>query len=450
MDMNENNAYQEALDYLYSFIDYSRSRQENLAPENFDLARMFALMTFLGEPHEAYQSIHVAGTKGKGSVSSFCAAVLHAAGYQVGLYTSPHMQDFTERIQVGMQQIPAEDLAALIEEIKPHVAAVPGTTTFEIMTALAFMYFARKQVDVAVFEVGLGGRLDATNVVTPLVSVITSLSYEHTSILGETLAEIAGEKAGIIKPGVPVVVAPQQEEALLVIEQIAVDRESAIIQVGEDYKFKPITRSLDKQTIQVWAANKSIEQSIELEIGMLGGHQVENAAVAYAALQVLRDKGIQINTRAMLAGFAQNKWPGRFEILSRDPVLVVDGAHNRESANKLRLAMDEYFSEAPLVLVFGCSVDKDLAGMFDELLPRAQKVIATRSLHPRAMEPQLIIEQALPFGKPVIMAPFIEEALEEAQKMVEPDGIIMITGSVFMAGAGRAAWLERQSVVQKA
>ena len=201
--------YDEALDYLYSFVDYSLQRSYRYSPATFDLARMRELLQKLSNPERSYKVIHVAGTKGKGSVSALCASALRAAGYRTGFYTSPHLVDYAERIQADGHDLPHERLAELVEEIRPVVETVPRLTTFEITTALAFLYFAREKVDAAVVEVGLGGRLDATNVVHPLVSVITSLSLDHTHLLGHTLAEIAREKAGIIKPGVPVVIAPQ-------------------------------------------------------------------------------------------------------------------------------------------------------------------------------------------------------------------------------------------------
>lgn len=445
--MTSTDHYQQALDYIYSFVDYSRTRQENLAPENFDLARVEALMSMLGDPHQAYPSIHVAGSKGKGSVSAFCASALHAAGYRVGLYTSPHMQKFTERIQINLQNIAPKELAALVEEIKPHVAAIPRTTTFEIMTALAFLYFARQEVDIAVIEVGLGGRLDATNVVTPLVSVITALSLEHTSILGSTLAEIAGEKAGIIKEGVPVVSAPQESDALDVIQQTASRYNAALIQIGVDHHFAPVKHSLDGQTFRIWDEDE--DQAIELEISLLGGHQVENAAVAYAALHTLGDHGFEITTAALQRGFANARWPGRFEILNRDPFVVVDSAHNLASSQKLHQALDEYFPEQALILIFGCSEDKDAAGMLSELAPRAEHIIATRSTHPRAMQPELILEIAQQFGRPTTLAPLIEDAYDAALSLVKPGDLILVTGSVFVAGAGRAAWADRQTAIQE-
>src|SRR5829696_938760 len=226
--------YNQALDYLYSFVDYSLKHISELAKAEFNLDRMFALMEELGNPQEKYPIIHVAGTKGKGSVAALCASALQAAGYKTGLYTSPHLWDYVERIQINGEPISHEQLIELVEEVKPAVAKIPKLTTFEITTAIGLLAFAENDVDAAVIEVGLGGRLDATNVVTPSVSVIASLSYDHMAVLGNTLAEIAGEKAGIIKNGVPVVSAPQTEEALKVVERIAKEKNCQFILVGKD------------------------------------------------------------------------------------------------------------------------------------------------------------------------------------------------------------------------
>ncbi len=214
-------AYNSALDYLYSFVDYSLKHSSELAKADFNLDRMRALMTELGDPQNQYPIIHVAGTKGKGSVCALCASALQAAGYKTGLYTSPHLLDYTERIQINGEPVSHVGLVKLVEQVKPAVAKIPKLTTFEITTALGFLYFAQQKVEAAVIEVGLGGRLDATNVVTPNVSVITSLSYDHMAVLGNTLTLIAGEKAGIIKPNIPLVSAPQKEEALQVLVMVA-------------------------------------------------------------------------------------------------------------------------------------------------------------------------------------------------------------------------------------
>src|SRR5688500_1791738 len=238
-------AYNQALDYLYSYVDYSLKHISELAKAEFNLDRMFALMEELGNPQQKYPIIHVAGTKGKGSVSALCASALKAAGYKTGLYTSPHLLDYTERIQINGKPISQEQLIELVEEIKPAVAKIPKLTTFEITTAIGFLTFAKQKVDAAVFEVGLGGRLDATNVLTPKVSVITSLSYDHMAVLGDTLAKIAGEKAGIIKEGIPVVSSPQQEEALQALERVSKERNCPFVLVGEEVKFERLTSSLD-------------------------------------------------------------------------------------------------------------------------------------------------------------------------------------------------------------
>ncbi len=304
--MNVDPAYQAALDYLYSFVDFSLTHQQNLSPENFDLTRMRELMAALGNPEKSYKTIHIAGTKGKGSVSAFCASALQESAFKTGLYTSPHLKDFEERIQVNREPILQADLVALVEEIKPFIAAIPKLTTFEISTALAFWHFARQNVDIAVIEVGLGGRLDATNVITPLVSVITSISRDHTSVLGDTLSEIAGEKGGIIKPGVPVVLAPQREEPREKLLQIAAEQGSPLTQVGRDYKFSIKSRSLDGQVISIWRTGKSGDSPALIEIPLLGDHQAENAATAYVTLQTINDAGVPLSEGAIRQGLSGN------------------------------------------------------------------------------------------------------------------------------------------------
>jgi len=257
--------YQEALDFLYSFIDYSLKRNFRNAAEKFNLDRMRTFMHHLGDPQDDYRIIHVAGTKGKGSVSAYCASILTEEGYLTGLYTSPHMIEFTERIRINGEMIPKTDLVEIVEQIKPVTEKVPEITTFELTTALAFLYFSQKNVDYAILEVGLGGRLDATNIVSPIVSVITSISYDHTKILGNTLSEIAGEKGGIIKPNIPVVVAPQKEEARRKLEAIARERNAPMIQVGRDYLYAADSHNMDGQTFLVWTPDEQpmVDEFIE-------------------------------------------------------------------------------------------------------------------------------------------------------------------------------------------
>jgi len=445
--------HQAALDYLYSFVDFSLQRADPNMLTHFDLARMRAFAASLGDPQTRYPVIHVAGTKGKGSVAAMCASAFQAAGLRVGFYTSPHLQDFTERIQVDGSPVPWEDLVELVEAIKPYVAAIPRLTTFEITTALAFWYFARRQVDVAVVEVGLGGRLDATNIVTPQVSVITSISYDHTALLGDTLAQIAGEKCGIIKPGVPVVSAPQKDEALRVITQIAQERQCPLVEVGNHLRYAPRQRSLDGQTFLVWEAAEQPKmdvfldgagqtgwQPIHLTVPLLGIHQVENAATAYAALNIWQEKVGPLPEDAIRRGFGQVRWPGRFEILRREPPVVVDSAHNRDSALKLRLALADYFSNWPVLMLFGASEDKDVAGMFAELLPCVEQVIATQSFHPRATPAEKLAELAHRFGRPAQAISSVEDALAEALRLAGRDKLILAAGSLFIAAAVRDTW----------
>ncbi|MBN1149209.1 MAG: bifunctional folylpolyglutamate synthase/dihydrofolate synthase [Anaerolineales bacterium] len=448
--------YQETLNYIYSFVDRSLTRSFRYSPEKFDLGRMQEFVERLGRPHEAYPIIHVTGTKGKGSVSSMCASALRAAGYRVGLYTSPHLQDFAERIQLDGQPIAHQDVVELAQEIKTYLDEETQLTTFEFTTALAFLYYARKGAEAVVAEVGLGGRLDATNVITPVVSVITSISYDHTDILGETLSEIANEKAGIIKPTVPIVLAPQKDEARLVIERIAAERCAPLILVGRDYLFAPLSRKMEHQSLLLWSASEQplIDEYIEsggireweptrLTIPLLGYHQVENAATAYAALQVANSRGVPVSEGAIRSGFARTHWPGRFEVLNRNPDLVIDSAHNRDSALKLRLALDDYFPGQPVILIFGASEDKDVEGMFAELMPRVRRVLATQSYHPRAMEPERLVTIAHRYGKPARVIPAVEDALEEALRLAEGDTMVLATGSIFVAAGARHTWYNR-------
>jgi dihydrofolate synthase/folylpolyglutamate synthase len=443
--------YDQALDYLYSFVDYSLKHISELARAEFNLDRMFALMEELGNPQARYPILHVAGTKGKGSVAALCASALRAGGYKTGLYTSPHLWDYVERIQVNGEPISHEQLVELVEEVKPAVAKIPKLTTFEITTALGLLAFAKNNVNAAVVEVGLGGRLDATNVVTPGVSVITSLSYDHMAVLGNTLAEIAGEKAGIIKKGVPVVSAPQAEEALDVLKRVAREKRCPFILVGADVKFERRSSSLDGQSLHLSPPALSRAegfhfplspqaQTLALRIPLLGSHQIENAAIAYTAL---RTSGIPISDEAIQQGFAQVKWPARFEILRREPPVVVDSAHNRDSARRLRETLDEYFPGIPVILIFCALQDKDIPGMLEELKPRLDCVVATRADHPRAPSAEWIAEQVRQVGVPVEAVERVPQALARALELTGQEKIVLAAGSVAFAGEVSAAWRKR-------
>ena len=445
---NLEDAYKNALEYLYSFVDFSMQKVDTYSPARFRLERMQALVESLGNPQKAYPSIHVGGTKGKGSVSVLCASALHEAGYTVGLYTSPHLDDYAERIQVDGEFITHADLVEMVEEIKPHVAGIPELTTFEITTALALLYFGKRKVNAAVIEVGLGGRLDATNVIVPVVSVITSISYDHTSLLGDTLTEIAGEKSGIIKPGIPVVSSPQEEEARVVIEKVAQEHSSQLIQVGRDLLYEEITHSLEGQTFRVWSPKKSNEDSVIISIPLLGPHQMDNAATAYATLDIFSQKGLTIAQDDILRGFKKVFWPGRFEIVRLSPPVVLDCAHNRDSAYKLRLTLEEIFPGKSILLIFGASEDKDIQGMLIELMPLVKEMMFVKSFHPRAIEPTKLVDMVQPFGHPYQIVEQIPEALEKAVQIAGDNLIVLVTGSIFVVAEARK-YMEKKANIRR-
>jgi dihydrofolate synthase/folylpolyglutamate synthase len=434
--MDTETAYNRALDYLYSYVDYSLKKSSELAKAHFELGRMRELMGLLGNPQESYPIIHVAGTKGKGSTSALAAAALQAAGYRTGLYTSPHLQDYAERIQINGRPISHARLVKMVEEIKPVVAKIPKLTTFEITTALGWLYFAREKVDAAVIEVGLGGRLDATNIVTPRVSVITSLSYDHMAVLGNTLALIAGEKAGIIKPGIPVVSTPQPDEALEVLEEISAERRAPLTIIGRDVTFKLVEHSLDGQTLAILN-----HKSVILRIPLLGAHQVVNAVTAFTALRM---SGLSLSDAAIRRGFATVHWPCRFDVVQREPPVVLDSAHNADSARHLRQTLDDYFPNRPVVWIFAILEDKDAGGMLSELMPRLKYVLATQADHPRAMDAQKVASLVATKGIPVEAVMPATAALERAIQLAGKSGVVLVAGSVAFAGEMKTDWEKRK------
>ncbi len=449
--------YQQSLDWIYSWVDFSMKRHVDDTHRFFKLDRMNKLMELLGNPHESFPSVHVAGTKGKGSTSSFIATALQAAGYKVGLYTSPHLVDFRERIIIDGQWISKEDLVALTDELRPLTEIVKDTTTFELTTALAFLYFRKQKVDLAVLEVGLGGRLDATNVVNPIVSVITPISYDHMAVLGNTLTEIACEKGGIIKPGRPVVLAPQTEEAMIELVHLATDRNSPFTQVEKAFEYHEISHSLSSQKIQVLRTDHPIttkrdslaRKELDLSLPLLGHHQMENAVTALAALDELVRAGFKISRRAVQRGFRQVFWPARFELLRRKPPVVIDSAHNGDSMERLVETLDEYFPGKKFILVYGASADKELDTMLKTIIARVEMVIATQSIHPRAADSDELKKLIAPYGKPVIAFHRMEEALPEALNLAGKQKGIIVTGSVFVAAAARVVWAELEAQKQK-
>lgn len=441
--MDTETSYNRALDYLYSFVDYSLKKASELARADFHLDRMFALLEALGNPQRACPVIHVAGTKGKGSTAALAAAALRAGGYRTGLYISPHLHDFAERIQLDGDAIPHAALVELVEEVRPVVARIPKLTTFEIATAMAFLYFARQEAEAAVIEVGLGGRLDATNVVIPRVAVITRLSYDHTAVLGHTLAQISAEKAGIIKEGLPVVSSPQPDEALAVLERIAAERRAPLTLVGRDLTFEAGEHSLYGQSLTIFNRQSSTDnpKSVILRIPLLGAHQAANAATAYAALAAC---GLELSETAIREGFARVDWPCRFEVVSRQPPVILDSAHNSESCERLAQTLDDYFPGRPVILIFGVSEDKDVAGMLSAFGPRLARLIAARAIHPRALEPEKLVETAHRTGVPAETAAGPEAALARALELAAAGGEAVVSaGSIFLTAEVKTAWEKR-------
>jgi dihydrofolate synthase/folylpolyglutamate synthase len=432
-------SYPEALDYIYGFTNYEVKPEYRYAPDVIDPTRPKRLLALLGDPQDRYPSIHIAGTKGKGSVAAICASALRAAGLRTGLYTSPHLQRFNERIRIDGRVIPDDELAMLVEEIRPVVDRIDGITTFEVTTALAFLFFAQRQVEVAVVEVGLGGRLDATNVVQPLVSVITSLSLDHTHLLGGTLAEIAGEKGGIIKAAVPVVTAWQPNEALAVLSAIAEERGAPLTVVGRDWWYELDEVTLDGERFR---AGKRGESGDSYDLPLIGEHQALNATVALAALDILRERrpDLGLDSKSIRQGLAQVRWPGRFEVISRQPVVVLDGAHNVDSALKLRRALERVFPDQRRILLLGVTAEKDVGGIINALAPAADEIIVTAADHPRAATPADLGRQVRLAGFSCAVSSNVAAGLRMALAMAGPRDVICVTGSLFVAGDALTAW----------
>jgi dihydrofolate synthase/folylpolyglutamate synthase len=444
--------YQQALDYIYSFVDQEKLQPDKYEPRRFDLTNMHSLLEMLGNPHHRLRAVHVAGTKGKGSTCAMMASVLQAAGYRAGLFTQPHLHTFRERIQVNHRLITEEEMVALLEQLKPSIEQLPDPSTFEIMTAMAFLYFAQREVDFAVIETGLGGRLDTTNVIEPLVSVITSISYDHTYILGDTLEEIAGEKAGIIKEGKPVVCAPQRPAAAQVIADASVGRNAPLILLGRDWLWERTETSLEGQSLQVTSKMPNGEGLLnhgEMEkfwIPFLGPYQVVNAATALATLDQLYRRGVALTLEHVSEGLRSARWPGRLEILGRAPLLVMDGAHNVDSIQRMMQTLEEDVPFDRLFVIAGFSADKDIAGMMGELTTRADELILTKSIHPRSADPRRTLQQTQSTRAHLTAINDVPSALWDTLERAGEEDLVCVTGSLFVVAEARAAWLDAQGV----
>jgi dihydrofolate synthase/folylpolyglutamate synthase len=439
-------AYQQALDYIYAFMDYENSHSPR-SSENYDLRRMDELLSRLGNPHLKVAAVHVAGTKGKGSTSAMIASSLTACGYRTGLYTSPHLIDLRERMRIGNVLISRLALVRLVNRLKPEIEAVNARavfgrlTTFEVLTTLGFAWFAQEGVDFQVVEVGLGGRLDATNVVCPQVSVITTIGLDHTEVLGNTLPQIAAEKAGIIKPGVPVVCAWQTPDVDGVIAAACQRACSPLIRVGREINWQGERPIGSRQAATISGRLNEYRVSLPL----LGDYQIANAAAAVGVLEVLQEKGFNIGVSGIVRGLEKVRWPGRFQIIGRRPLIIADGAHNPAAALELSRALAAYsVGRGHRLLVIGTSYDKDFAGMARELAPLFDTVIATRSRHPRSLTPDKLATEFECLGLKVLSADSVTAALNQAVMLSGEQGLICVTGSLFVAGEA-LAWAHRRA-----
>jgi dihydrofolate synthase/folylpolyglutamate synthase len=428
--------YSQAEEYLNSFVNYEQIPGISYAQPGYSLRHVEELLNRMGDPQLAARTIHIAGTKGKGSVAAMIAQVLSDSGYKTGLYTSPHLHTLRERISVDGSLISEAEFAAAMAEVKPSIESMKQDTTFrqltyfEALTALTFAYFKKKRVDFQVLEVGLGGRLDATNVTKPVVCIITSISLDHTQILGDSLEEIAREKAGIIKPGCWVVLSPQPEEAASVITVICREKEAKVVQIGKDVTWHKIGGDFHHQSLEIDGRTGKYQVSIPL----LGDYQLENAAAAVAALEILGYAGFVISTADITQGLARVKWPGRFQILQQHPTVLVDGAHNVASMKVLVSNIKSYFSYKRIFLVFGTSCDKDIAGIINELVALSPQVIITRTAHSRAASLSTLAAEFSKRGIEPEIRETVAEAISRALYLADRTDIICVIGSLFVAG----------------
>lgn len=423
--------YQEALDYILRFADYERLPRSGIV---WDLRRVERLLERLGNPQDAARTVHVAGTKGKGSTAAMVASILSRAGYRTGLYTSPHLLSFTERIKVNGEPITEADWARLTEIIRPDVEVVNEEgafgelTTFEILTAMAFLYFREIKADYQVIEVGLGGRLDATNVVRPEICLMTSISYDHTDVLGDTLAKIASEKAGIIKPGAVVISAPQEPEAMEVIERVCREKNVRLVKAGVDFTWKRDNFTETGQAFNV----RGLVDEYNVRLPLLGEYQLQNAALAVATAKVLVEKGAEISKGSIVAGLEGVKLPGRLQVLRRQPWLVVDEAHNAHSMQQLGVALREFFKYDRLTLILGCGSDKEVDGIVAEAVRITDDVILVASRHPKAVRPDVLKEKFAGHGITAQAAGSVAAGVKTALAGAGKNDLICATGSVFV------------------
>ena len=441
--------YQTGLDFLYGRLNYERTGMPRI-PAELRLGRMRRLLRALGDPQDALRIVHVAGTKGKGSTSAMMAAAISASGVRTGLFCSPHLHRFEERFRVDGKEATREEMVGLIAAVRPAVVRFDESTThhrhrgptfFEITTAMGLVHFARRNAGAVILEVGMGGRLDSTNCVRPLLSVITSISFDHTKQLGNTLGAIATEKAGIIKRGRPVVSGVKGEEARGAIERIAALRKAKLCAIDTHFRYRYIAppQPLHRPTpgrvaVQTWRNDWDA-----LDLPLLGPHQAHNAAVALASLDALAEQGLTVDAEAVRRGFAGLEWPARVEVFGKNPMIVIDGAHNVASATALAETLKTCFPPGSRTLIFGSSREKDFKAQLAVLLPLFDRLVAAKYLeNPRAV-PVEEIAAAMASGSniPIQWCDSPAQALALAKSVTPRDGLICVTGSLFLAAETR-------------
>ncbi len=438
--------YQQAVEWLEKLANPERYGFGADFARRVNLETTRALMADLGNPEQRLRAVHIAGTKGKGTVAAMIESVARAAGHSTGLFTSPHLISWRERIRLDGEQISEERVAALATRVRPPTEALESPqrsvspTFFEVCTAMAFLAFAEDGADVSIIEAGLGGRLDATNVLTPTVSVITTLGIDHSAILGDTLSQVAGEKAGIIKPGVPVVSAAQEPEGAAVIEETAASR-SASLHVAAPFEAAGKITPVRPEDVPPGEAPRLTQpargsfagETIEVALPLLGEHQLINAGVATTACELLAAAGVSITAQAVVRGLESVSWRARVELVEARPWLVLDCAHNRESARALMQALRRHLEFERLIVVLGLSHDKEAEAIAEELA-EAEHVIVTRVDTPRAMPTDELRERTEGYWRSLEVVATPPQALAHAREMAGERDLICVTGSVYLAG----------------
>ncbi|MCX8118346.1 MAG: bifunctional folylpolyglutamate synthase/dihydrofolate synthase [Desulfobacterota bacterium] len=424
------NGYQRSLNYLFGLEKYGMI---------FGLKKIEAILEAVGNPHHDLQAIHIGGTNGKGSTAVMTASILQKEGYRVGLYTSPHLLRFTERIQIDGKEIEPEKVVELTEFLRERIEAAgvsPPFTFFDFTTALALLYFREKMVDLAVLEVGLGGRLDSTNVVDPLVSVITNIGKDHEDVLGKGIMKIAAEKAGIIKKGRPLITAATQPGVIGLFAKICREKKAPFFQVGKEFRFV----SSGERTFHYEGLHRKLWN---LSLNLYGPHQLVNATTAIGTAEVLDDLGYRISNDAIVEGLKTAHWPGRLELIQSMPRVLLDGAHNPEGALSLRAALERDFSYHRLILLIGIMKDKDIPGILRPLAPLADHIIFTRPKVERAAPPEDLLKAAGRNGKKAEVVEDLKKAIDRALSLTGEDDLLCITGSLYTVGEARSYFLPR-------